>query len=899
MSKILTLDNIDAIKEYVDGIKDNTLHYIDTKVQDELNTKIDTATEAIQTEFEKESTEIINKITVLEQTSGNKEEIAKLQDELETLRHDNQEFSDALASLKASIYEGSILDGHSIEEIINTAMLKQVDITDDSISAENLFAKKMVALVGKFAEVQASKITGDRIVGKTISSTNTVDGQPSWELNNNGSGHFANNNISWDKDGNVTLSKNVIISYDSLSDEAKENLKGEKGSSVRLSHIQFNNVEELISYYSDGAKGENGKPNKEYIDYAHIVKSGNDGIADWHNHLFVYADVDIDDESISDGDAYYRGWSDCGQFSGQDGKDGQDGQSAYVYVRYAKAIEPNVIFTDEKGTSTTDAKFMGICTTTKELTDDTNLAELPWNWTVLQNEDAISSQVATEMGKYHISSNHIAGQVIDSASYVGDKPKYVTLKADTKYIKFNKNNDGTENIDEIEVQAGGEGPAWQLRPNGDGYLAAGNIAWDEGGNVTLGETVTINGMSVLNSLGISSDIENEDGEEELPEIDNGNENGNKINSAFNKYIANNITVKSINTIPENENEDYIKIYGNELLGITNDGETLIEISSNTSKAYEPSKFNIPVLRSYTNDTIRKSNTENNDKYSMHLTDIIVPENNTTNATEVNIMSNDNTLEYITIVNTLGIGYYGGYITGESDPNQGYYLDFDLQALNSNYINLSNAPDNKVGQLIIYYQGKNHYTNQYSHYKTIPIWYDPYILDVKSKIESKIKQSGIYAIPLEGGGYIQYCYYEYNDEQSQLISNKIYLQKDARYAIKFVLNSNCVINENNSTEIKLSSPIKLGITSENHTNYTKINSGGLMTYNNNAGLRVGNYSINLYVGDYADLNNIIIHPDGIYFNNNKLSISDITLLVDLLKVFDSKEKITKLTNLLDD
>lgn len=116
--------------------------------------------------------------------------------------------------------------------------------------------------------------------------------------------------------------------------------KGDKGGSVKLS-IAFNNVDELIAYYSNVNNGNNGEPIDVYKDNAHIIKNGpikegTDPVEyEWHNHLFVWVGMDKDDESITDGDYYYKGWYDSGQFNGidgKDGKDGEDGKDGYQYI---------------------------------------------------------------------------------------------------------------------------------------------------------------------------------------------------------------------------------------------------------------------------------------------------------------------------------------------------------------------------------------------------------------------------------------------------------------------------------------------------------------------------------------------------------------------------------------
>lgn len=64
--------------------------------------------------------------------------------------------------------------------------------TSDMVFADNIFTQTIAAGVGTFIEVKAENITGTTISGKTIQSTDP----DAWTLNENGSGHLANGNIS-------------------------------------------------------------------------------------------------------------------------------------------------------------------------------------------------------------------------------------------------------------------------------------------------------------------------------------------------------------------------------------------------------------------------------------------------------------------------------------------------------------------------------------------------------------------------------------------------------------------------------------------------------------------------------------------------------------------------------
>lgn len=68
-----------------------------------------------------------------------------------------------------------------------------------------------------------------------------------------------------------------------------------------------------------------------------------------------------------------------------------------------------------------------------------------------------------------------------------------TLIDGTIYNKYKKAEDGSLGLVQESVKSDGThtGPTWQLKDEGDGYLAKGNIRWDANGKVTFGPDVTL------------------------------------------------------------------------------------------------------------------------------------------------------------------------------------------------------------------------------------------------------------------------------------------------------------------------------------------------------------------------------------------------------------------------
>ena len=218
--KLLTLGNVEVIKDYIDVSSNNIKYYVDEDVKDELNNKIEQVKGELNNKFSSQSSELLNKIQQLEQSQGNKEEIDELKLELDALNANHANMNSALDALSQEIQDvNSIFSGGQINEIIKTALITEVDIQPDKILTPEMLATKIVALIGNFGQINATNIIGSEISGKTIKS---IDDK--WLLNNNGSGMLANGNISWDENGNVVFGPDVKLNWGNIegSDDATD-----------------------------------------------------------------------------------------------------------------------------------------------------------------------------------------------------------------------------------------------------------------------------------------------------------------------------------------------------------------------------------------------------------------------------------------------------------------------------------------------------------------------------------------------------------------------------------------------------------------------------------------------------------------------------------------------------
>ena len=132
--KLLTLGNVEAIKDYIDTTSGNIKYYIDEEFKDTVNTKIEQAKGELNDNFIAKTTEITNKITLLEQTSGNKDEINELKLQLDAVKADNDAMNTALESLSKELetglndVSGSIMSAGQINDLVSTALINSVNI---------------------------------------------------------------------------------------------------------------------------------------------------------------------------------------------------------------------------------------------------------------------------------------------------------------------------------------------------------------------------------------------------------------------------------------------------------------------------------------------------------------------------------------------------------------------------------------------------------------------------------------------------------------------------------------------------------------------------------------------------------------------------------------------------
>lgn len=100
-----------------------------------------------------------------------------------------------------------------------------------------------------------------------------------------------------------------------------------------------------------------------------------------------------------------------------------------------------------------------------------------WTDEMIGAPTVIGNQIVGLIGLFgKVKAGNITGDLIEGKT-VQSSDK-TTLVSGTKYLHFNEEG---ENIGNDESDGTHKGPAWQLREDGDGYLAGGRISWDKNG----------------------------------------------------------------------------------------------------------------------------------------------------------------------------------------------------------------------------------------------------------------------------------------------------------------------------------------------------------------------------------------------------------------------------------
>lgn len=207
-------------------------------------------------------------------------------------------------------------------------------------------------------------------------------GDGSAKFNTDKSGFIAGGAISWEwnaaKKKFVCTMGDVILKWDNLSDEVKENLKGKDGT--------------------DGVPGPPGADGKVYytwIRYANDVQGNgisNDPTGKSFIGLAYNKETAVESNTASD-----YSWSRFRGFDGSDGKDGTDGvpgppgadgQPTYTWIAYSDNVDGSNMYQ----IPTDNTKYIGIAVNKDTATESNDPAD--YTWSRFRGADGIDGQDA-------------------------------------------------------------------------------------------------------------------------------------------------------------------------------------------------------------------------------------------------------------------------------------------------------------------------------------------------------------------------------------------------------------------------------------------------------------------------------------------------------------------------
>lgn len=214
-------------------------------------------------------------------------------------------------------------------------------------------------------------------------------GDGSAKFNTDKSGFIAGGAISWEwntaKKKFVCTMGDVILKWDNLSDEVKENLKGEPGKNGTDGTNGKDGTDGV-----PGPPGADGKVYYTWIRYANDVQGNgisNDPTGKNFIGLAYNKETAVESNTASD----YK-WSRFRGFDGSDGKDGTDGvpgppgadgKPTYTWIAYSDNADGSNMYQ----IPTDETKYIGIAVNKDTATESNRPSD--YTWSLFRGEDAI------------------------------------------------------------------------------------------------------------------------------------------------------------------------------------------------------------------------------------------------------------------------------------------------------------------------------------------------------------------------------------------------------------------------------------------------------------------------------------------------------------------------------
>lgn len=529
-NKIVGLNSIAIVKNYIDGIRRELTDRVDAATGDYLNERLDEAQKAIMDAYKEDSKDLRERISYVE--SFGEEfpgQLQQLQLQLSALEGNTQDKFEALDALKVQtdiltgkyddlydgITTGSVFNAGQLDEIIKTAMIKEVQITDDAILTPEMYATKVVGLIANFGKVKAANIEAGDIKGSSIESLNitTSTGEPVWRIDNAGDGWLAQKNIQWDANGNVTFGPDVKISWRSIEDGTSTL----NGAISKYDETIKNYIDDYVMEHTDGAATQK--------ELAAARKDAENALADAKASL----GGSIDDARRDLGDALtetseylekdYIARVDAtnaalkgAQKALEEAIKAGDEETANKYKELIEELKlQQRILIDEFGKQQNALLSLeDRITATESALDPKQMSDLIAASLIEKTEigedeiitpSLLAKEITALIGTFGdvyantMTANTIEGFTVQSPTAVRDEDGFLVYEYD-KYV-----NEETGDIMEIPKRIKRKKPTWQLNTDGSGFVGRGavnsptyeqdGITWDDEGNISLGENVTI------------------------------------------------------------------------------------------------------------------------------------------------------------------------------------------------------------------------------------------------------------------------------------------------------------------------------------------------------------------------------------------------------------------------
>ena len=684
--KVLTLDNIDILKTYIDrNIKsvneqisdtdkkwEDKYNVISEEQQEKLNEKIEEAKNNLTERYEEKLANLESKIN-----NATDEELSILINKIEILKSDFEQCNTALDKIKEDISDdSSIFNAAELDELINCANIEETYVDEDgNLNSEKILAKNITALVARFGTVKAESLTGDLIEGKTVVSLekSPYSEKPMWGLYPDGSGHLAGGNIEWNTTGNVVLGPDVKISWDNVT-----------GKDDFLNNVIENYDDTIKAYISNYINDEAGEALSSALAEVEIlrdeaelaVKNLNTTLNE--QLLVINSTISENKEAIeaelenAREEAYNNAINAVKEF--QEGEFKTQTTALYTTLEATEKALKDAIAEGNTELISKLSELRGeiegkIARATYEASEATaavvnlNTEIKDFRNSALMKEDAVDLLAAslietTEITGEQISTpsllaKKIVGLVatfgsVRASKIVGTTIQGYTVSSPTEL----KNEDGTpvyeEDSYELEVDENGnpiqaidkdgnllfetdsEGNkvpvykyasaynettgkyekipkiaqkdpkdiAWQLNSDGSGWLANHNISWEQNGDITLSDKVTIKWEQVDGGQGAVDNAKTD-------AINTANSNtDSKINSAK-TYLENQIVVakNELNTTINNLNTTFSSQLN------TNKQELLVDTESKITIALETTSSDLNNTKTNLEKAIADGNTE--------------------------------------------------------------------------------------------------------------------------------------------------------------------------------------------------------------------------------------------------------------------------------------------------